>query len=157
VVQPRVRHGGDIAGICVLPEIDGRIGLMRGYRHFVETEVWQAPAGFVEPGETPEDAALRELSEEAALSCKAANLVSLGILLPDAGLIAASVALFVAQQAKPIGRPERHPEIGAGELALFARDELTQLIMTSGQIGGSTLVACFRYLMLVQQNKLGGL
>jgi len=154
VVQPRVRHADEIAGICVLPEVGGRIGLMSGYRHHVGTEVWQAPAGFVEAGETPEETALRELREEAALTCKPGDLIPLGTFLPDAGLIAARVALFLAQDAKPVGAGAmRCPEVGSGELIFFGEEELTELIATSGKVGGSTLVACFRYLLLLEENE----
>ena len=34
---------------------------MRGWRHHCDSFLWQAPAGFVEDGESPEETAVREL------------------------------------------------------------------------------------------------
>src|SRR5262249_34843511 len=53
IVRPRSAAADGIGGVLVLPEIDGRIGLMRGYRHQLDAAVWQAPAGFRDAGETP--------------------------------------------------------------------------------------------------------
>ncbi len=47
----------------------------------------------------------------------------------------------------------RCPEVGSGELIFFGEEELTELIATSGKVGGSTLVACFRYLLLLEENE----
>src|SRR5882762_2686535 len=87
IVRPKIAAPGGIVGVCVLPEVNGKIGLMRGYRHQLDEEVWQAPAGFIDAGESAEQTALRELAEETMLSCEPRRLVSLGSYLPDAGLI----------------------------------------------------------------------
>lgn len=52
VVKPKVTSTDGYSGICVLPEMAGRVGLMHGYRHHLDSLVWQAPAGFCDPGET---------------------------------------------------------------------------------------------------------
>ena len=149
IVRPKLRHPDGVAGVCVLPEMDGRIGLMRGYRHQLDRVVWQAPAGFVEPRETPAATALRELREETRLSCPPDRLASLGSFLPDAGLIEAAVALFVARDVTPA--PDAGPvtcEPGVGRLEFFGPDELRKLVCATPDMGASTLVACFRYLAL---------
>lgn len=38
--------------------------LVRQYRHAVETELLEVPAGGIDPGETPEEAVRREMQEE---------------------------------------------------------------------------------------------
>jgi 8-oxo-dGTP diphosphatase len=51
---------------------DGQVLLVR--RRIAEGELsWQFPAGEVEPGETPEDAAVREALEETGVSVAAVN------------------------------------------------------------------------------------
>lgn len=148
IVRPRVQDERGVGGVLVLPESGGRIGLMRGWRHHLDCEVWQAPSGFVEPGEHAEGTALRELEEETGLGCAPGALQSLGLYLPDAGLIEARVALFVARGAvpKPGVRQAEH-EAGTGELHWFGREDLRQLALTASAVGGGTLVACLRWLL----------
>ena len=148
IVRPKVRHDNLVGGVVVLPELDGRIGLMRGYRHQLDQVVWQAPAGFVEQGEPTPASALRELEEETVLTCSAEDLVGLGTIIPDAGLIECKVALFVARNARPAPAADREIEPGSGRLKFFSREELADLIQVSDAIGSSTLIACFRYLAL---------
>jgi ADP-ribose pyrophosphatase len=146
IVRPKVAAPGGIVGVCVLPEVDGRIGLMRGYRHQLDDDVWQAPAGFVEPGESADQSAMRELGEETGLTCDPENLQQLGVYYPDAGLIEGSVALFAAHNCRPTGLDVLHHEIGASSLQFFEPASLTRFVREAESVGGSTLVACFRYL-----------
>lgn len=57
-----VRHRGSVAALAV--HDDGRIVLVQQYRHAVEQPLWELPAGRLDPGETPEQGAGRELEEE---------------------------------------------------------------------------------------------
>ena len=51
--------------VVVLPiDSKGNILLERQYRHAVSRELLELPAGSIDPGETPEEAAVRELREE---------------------------------------------------------------------------------------------
>jgi ADP-ribose pyrophosphatase len=44
---------------------DGDVLLVRQWRHAVQSVILEAPAGHLNPGEDPQDAAIRELQEEA--------------------------------------------------------------------------------------------
>src|SRR5512133_1589170 len=57
-----VRQRGSVAALPV--HEDGRVTLVRQYRYAVDSLVWELPAGRRDPGETPVEAALRELEEE---------------------------------------------------------------------------------------------
>ena len=51
--------------VVVLPLLDdGRIVMIHNFRHTMEEELLELPAGTLAPGEPPIDAARRELSEE---------------------------------------------------------------------------------------------
>ena len=51
--------------VCVVPiDRDGNVVMVKQYRKAVESELLEVVAGGVEDGETPEEAALRELQEE---------------------------------------------------------------------------------------------
>ena len=146
IVRPRIQTAEMVAAVCILPELDGKIGLMKGYRHQLGRQVWQAPAGFVEENESPVEAALRELMEETALSGEPGKVFSLGMYFPDPGLIEGRVALFYAQCTASASRNRVSGEVGTGGLHFLSRKELLELIVSSQDLGGSTTVACFRYL-----------
>src|SRR3954469_5113082 len=61
-----IRHAPCVVLIPVLD--DGRIVLIRQYRHSVKRVLWELPAGSIDPGEAPEAAALRECEEETKLA-----------------------------------------------------------------------------------------
>lgn len=55
--------------VVILPvDPEGNILLVRQFRHAVNQELLELPAGSIDPGETPEEAAIRELREETGFS-----------------------------------------------------------------------------------------
>lgn len=59
-----VRHAPAVA---VLVRDGERVLGVRQHRPAVASDTWELPAGLIDPGETPEQAALRELAEEVRL------------------------------------------------------------------------------------------
>lgn len=57
-----VEHSGAVV-VIPRPSPDEMV-LVRQYRHPLEKQTWEVCAGGIDPGETPHDAALRELREE---------------------------------------------------------------------------------------------
>lgn len=63
-----VEHSGAVA---ILPITEkGKIILVKQYRKSLEKDIIEIPAGLLEPGECPEDCALRELREETGFAGK---------------------------------------------------------------------------------------
>jgi ADP-ribose pyrophosphatase len=145
IVRPKVLQARMVSGVCVLPLVEGRVGLMRSYRHQLERSVWQAVAGFVEPGESLRATAAREIAEETALTCRPRDLISLGRFFPEPGLIEGALALFLAP-CTPRPGGVAAAEIGTGRLTFFTAHALGRLLARSPDVGGSTLVAGYRYL-----------
>ncbi|NLX84330.1 MAG: NUDIX hydrolase [Synergistaceae bacterium] len=53
------------SAVTILPVYsDGKIVLVRQYRHAVDEDLYEIPAGLIEPGEDPTETAIRELQEE---------------------------------------------------------------------------------------------
>jgi len=145
-VRPRVQDVNGIAGVIVLPELDEKVGLMRIYRHQFDNEVWQAPGGFMEQGDTVLTAASRELREETGLIAAPNTLIPLANFCPDSGLIEAQVAIFLANCTNGMCEKDKIMEIGVARLEFFTHVELRNLLNSGALIGGSTMVAAYRYL-----------
>ena len=60
-----VRHDGSV--VLVPMDDDGRVMLVRQYRHAAGRFLWELPAGSLEVGEDPDEAARRECQEELGL------------------------------------------------------------------------------------------
>ena len=76
-----VRHSKSVV-IVPIPE-PGKVILVRQYRYAVNAYLWELPAGSVDEGETPEDAARRECHEEIGLV--PSTVVRLSAMLPTPG------------------------------------------------------------------------
>src|SRR5437667_7548554 len=63
-----ITHPGSVVVLPVLP--DGRILLIQQYRHAARQYLWELVAGRIDPGETPKEAAARELIEETGYRAK---------------------------------------------------------------------------------------
>jgi ADP-ribose pyrophosphatase len=63
-----ITHSGSVVVLPVLP--DGKIVLIRQYRHAVRQYLWELVAGRMDRGETPKQGAARELLEETGYRAK---------------------------------------------------------------------------------------
>src|SRR5690348_14290636 len=65
-----IRHPGASAVVPFLDDPRGpdpRVLLIRQFRHAADGYIWEIPAGRLDPGETPEQCAARELKEETGM------------------------------------------------------------------------------------------
>jgi ADP-ribose pyrophosphatase len=90
-----VRHA---AAVAVLAIDGGRVVGVRQRRPAIGGETWELPAGLVDPGEQPEEAAARELAEEVRL---AGTLTPLTRLYPSPGFCDELVYLYRAEGLVP--------------------------------------------------------
>ena len=60
-----VRHPPSV--VLIPLQDDGQVVMIRQYRHALRRELWELPAGSLDPGESPEMAAARECEEEIGL------------------------------------------------------------------------------------------
>ena len=89
----------------------------------------EAPKGFIDRGETPEQAAIRELAEETGLSCPTADLIRLGTVAPEPGIIDGRVALFTAHNCSGTLRVDP-AEVGLAAVRLLNKAEIDSAIRT---------------------------
>lgn len=134
-VREVVRHRGSVASLPVLD--DGRVVLVRQYRYPVDREVWELPAGRLDPGESVEEGARRELEEEVGL--RAAHLEGIGVFYTTPGFCDEVMHLFRATGLTPVpARPEADERIETRTLDF----EEARAMMRRGEVQeGKTLVA----------------
>lgn len=88
-----VPHRGAVAIVPLLE--DGRVVMIRQYRHAAGRVLWELPAGVLEEGEDPAAAACRELTEETGY--RAAQLSPLFSAYLSPGFSGELIHLFVAR------------------------------------------------------------
>jgi len=130
-----VRHSGSVAILAITG--DDRIVLVRQYRYPVDAQVWELPAGRVDPGEQPLDAARRELEEETGLS--PAQVAPLVTYFSSPGFCDEVMHLFRATALRPVPtRPDPDERI---EVAFVSRDEARAMIARGELRDAKTLLA----------------
>src|SRR2546429_9869627 len=100
-----ITHPGSVVVLPVLP--DGRILLIRQYRHATRQYLWELVAGRMDPGETPEEAAARELIEETGYRAKRFRVLRDGF--PTPGLLEERMLILPAEG---LTAGEEEPEEG---------------------------------------------
>lgn len=101
-------HPGSVVVLPLLP--DGRIVMIRQYRHAAGQYLWELVAGHKEPGENPVAGARRELEEETGYTAK--RITKLLDVYPSPGLLGEKMDIFLAEGLKKgIARPEADEHI----------------------------------------------
>ncbi len=91
-VREVIRHPG---AVCVLPiTADGEVIFVNQFRYALNKITLEVPAGKLEKGEDPTEAALRELSEETGITAK--KIVPLGALYTTPALIDEIIYMYIA-------------------------------------------------------------
>lgn len=146
VVSPKNTGKNLVAGVAILPIVDGQVGLIRIYRPAIRAYSWEIPHGFVDEGESDNSSALRELLEETGLVGDPGSFSSLGYITPDAGVLAARVHLFLAEAC--YATQQVQPELGLREFRFFPIDEFEKMINRSEIQDTFTLAAWCKYQLL---------
>ncbi|MBA2461873.1 MAG: NUDIX hydrolase [Actinobacteria bacterium] len=133
-----VEHPGSVT---ILPlDAEGRIVLIRQFREAARKELLELPAGMLEAGEAPLQAAQRELAEETGLH--GGDWRQLRVIQPSPGILREPVTIFVAE-----GLEEGEPELEDGEELEVVRVTAQELEARLGELeDAKTLVGVLLYL-----------
>lgn len=129
-----VRHPGS-AVMMPVDEKD-RVLLVKQFRLPAEKELWELPAGRLDPGEAPLQAAKRELREESGYSAK--RWTKLTSFWASPGYVAEKMTVFLAEDLKA-GTPETMEDERI-EVRWFERKEVRRMIRTGQIEDGKTMI-----------------
>jgi 8-oxo-dGTP pyrophosphatase MutT (NUDIX family) len=127
---------------------DGRVLLVRQFRHGIRELTLEVPAGLVDGGEAPEAAARRELREETGYT--SLRIEPLGVVHPNPAIMNNRCHMFVAYEVEQVGPPQWDvtEELGLEAVALGRVPHLIR----SGAVSNALTVTAFHLLELVSKH-----
>lgn len=129
-----VTHNGSVVLLPVFPE--GRILLVRQYRHAVGRFLWELVAGRIEPGEAPLVAARRELLEETGYTAR--RYRKLLDVFPTPGFVSERMVIYSVEGLHPgESRPEADEQITSRKFTLRRLERM----MRSGALRDAKSIA----------------
>lgn len=130
-------HGG--ACIAALTEND-EIYLVRQFRYAFGQELWELPAGKLEKGEDPFEAARRELGEECGLTAE--HFVDLSPVYPTVGYCTEIIYCWAATGLAPCGMHLDEDEFLTPEKVPF--DRAVEMVLSGEIRDGKTVAALLK-------------
>jgi len=140
-----VRHPG---AVVILGLAEGGVVMIRNHRAAVDRELWELPAGTLEPREAPEKTAARELEEETGY--RPGRVERLGEFYTTPGLTDELMRAFVATDLEAVGQKLEAGERIEAEVLPSAR--VMELVDAGELMDGKSLAA----LWLAQRRGLLG-
>jgi len=122
-----IRHQGAAAAVPV--DADGKVLLVRQYRHAAGGWLLEVPAGKLDPGESPETCALREVEEETGF--RPERLIPMGWIFTTPGFTDEKIWLYAAT-----GLREAKQDLEADEVLTVERLPLDRAVAlaTNGEL-----------------------
>lgn len=129
-----IHHPGSSA---VIPQLsNGKILMIRQYRHPAKKYILEIPAGGIEKGETPKQCAMRELKEE--VGYRAGRLIKFFTFYPSPGYSTERLHLFLATDLRAVSANLEADELI--RLKALYLDEAVRLIKTGKIIDAKTII-----------------
>ncbi len=134
-----VRHSGSAVMLAI--DDDERVLLVRQFRLPAESELWELPAGRLDPGEQPLDAARRELQEETGYKAnKWHNLIA---FWPSPGYVGEKMHIFLATELT--AGPQNLMDDERIETQWFAASEVGVMIRKGDIQDGKTIIGYYAW------------
>ena len=126
------------SAVTVLPvHSDGKISLVRQYRHAVDEDLYEIPAGLIEPGEDPSETAVRELQEE--IGYKPGTIEKIFEFYTSPGYSTERIIFFYATDLTPSKLAEDDDEYI--KVYDFTLEEIKSMIRSGDIKDGKTIMA----------------
>lgn len=135
-----IRHPGSAVMMAV--DEQRRVLLVKQFRLPAEQELWELPAGRLDPGESALEAAKRELREETGYQAKKwTELVS---FWASPGYVQEKMNIFLAEELTE-GKQEPMDDERI-EIQWFETGELSRMVRSGEIVDGKTLVGYFMWM-----------
>jgi len=115
--------------LIIAVDIDGKLAVERQYRRGVDNFVYELPAGWIDKGETPEQAAVREVKEELKYETKDAVFLGEIYAQPGFSSMKAKVVKVVLESPEQVKSKEEADEFI--EFSFMSKKEVTDLIKSN--------------------------
>ncbi len=125
--------------LVIATTTDDDIILVRQYRHGIQEVVLEVPGGVVDEGESPEEAAIRELQEETGFAAGSVRL--LGKMMPNPAINSAYCHVVLAEDCRETGEPQLDP-FEKIEVLLRPMSQVPEMVRT-GEISHGLVIAAF--------------
>ncbi len=134
--------------VVVLPLLDGeRVVMLRQFRPGPLEWVYELPAGTLEPGESPEEAARRELVEETGYDAEELRLLLK--VYPSPGTSTEVMYMYLATGLRYVGaRPERGEFL---EVVVLRLDEALEMVRRGAVPDAKTALLLLYYDRFVRE------
>jgi ADP-ribose pyrophosphatase len=123
---------------------NNEILIIRSYRHLVDSIKVESPSGYIEDGETPCQAAKRELEEETGYTAK--TLVALGYYTLDYTMFEQKGNLFVAYDLSNDGKKQSLGKMEKIETDIITISQIKQLLSDGKILNAASIVAFYKAL-----------
>jgi ADP-ribose pyrophosphatase len=127
----------------VVPFVSNEILVIKSYRYLVDSIQIEIPSGYIDEGESPKEAAIRELKEETGYSAK--DVISIGHYTLDYSMFDQRGNLFVAYGLVKVG----NQSLGIMEKIDVERmsiKEIKRLLFEGKILNAASIVALYRAL-----------
>ena len=142
-----VHHHG---GACIMPVTDqGEVYLVRQFRYALGEEMWELPAGKLEAGEDPFEAAKRELEEECGVT--ADEYIPLGCIYPTVGYDSEKIHIWIAHGLHATRQHLDEDEFLDVHKLPF--DQVLQMVLDNTIRDSKTVAAVLRYALMRGQGQ----
>jgi len=121
---------------------DDQVLMLWRHRFTTDTWNWELPGGWIEPGESPERAAVREAEEETGW--RPHKLREIGYIQPIAGITDAVQHIFLAESASYTGPPVDALE--SDRIAWIRLADIPDMIRHKQIVGGVSVVGLLQLL-----------
>ncbi len=127
----------------IVPFVANEILVIKSYRYLVDSIQIEIPSGYIDEGESPKEAAIRELKEETGYSAK--DVISIGHYTLDYSMFDQRGNLFVAYGLVKVG----NQSLGIMEKIDVERmsiKEIKRLLFEGKIVNAASIVALYRAL-----------